>query len=103
MTRTETVTGISAVLQRLIEDENAVPTLEQDEEAFRHRLHELGLSDRDAARLCGITYRAFGMWRNARGLDRNHPIGGDRISHDARHARRERLRVAARLLEERDR
>lgn len=102
MTRTETVTGISAVLQRLGVDAT-LQDLDQDEEHRRRKLYELGLSDHDAASLLGISHRAFGMWRDRRGLERNHPIGGDRTSHTARHARRERLRVAARLLEERDR
>lgn len=69
--------------------------LSRSEEDLRRELHELGLSDADAARFVDVTSRAFTAWRCKRSLPGNHGMGGDRTSHEARHARRERLRVAA--------
>lgn len=94
-----TASQVELIQQRALEL-RCRPNLPDAEERRRRRLYELGLSDPDIGGLLGLSRRTIGMWRAYRDLPRNHPLGGDRLSREFRHARRERLRIAARVLEE---
>lgn len=89
--------GLPAVHERL-----GLPAvgLSVREERLRRRLHDLGLGDADIARLRGVGKRTVTAWRRSRGLASNHGMGGDRTSAGFERLRRERLRIAAQLLDE---